>query len=60
MAVFFCSLGCSIVDRLARQDVLDSDTLAEAPLQDQPHLTRSLKQWTGHTPAQIARMHQSG
>jgi hypothetical protein len=26
---------------------------------DQPHLTRSLKQWVGHTPAQIIEMSKS-
>jgi methylphosphotriester-DNA--protein-cysteine methyltransferase len=32
------------------------DTVFEAGYYDQPHLTRSLKQWVGRTPAQIARM----
>ena len=27
---------------------------------DQPHLTRSLKQWVGHTPAQIVRLSKLG
>jgi hypothetical protein len=32
------------------------DAVHEAGYFDQPHLTRSLKQWIGHTPAQIIRM----
>lgn len=32
-----------------------SDAVHEAGYFDQPHLTRSLKQWVGHTPAQILR-----
>lgn len=32
-----------------------SDTVHEVGYFDQPHLTRSLKQWIGHTPAQILR-----
>ena len=31
------------------------DTVFEAGYTDQPHLTRSLKHWVGHTPAQILR-----
>ncbi len=31
------------------------DTIDEAGYFDQPHLTRALKQWVGHTPAQIIR-----
>jgi len=31
------------------------DTVYELGYYDQPHLTRSLKQWVGHTPAQIAQ-----
>jgi len=34
------------------------DTVEEAGYFDQPHLTRSLKQWVGHTPAQILRLSQ--
>ena len=34
------------------------DTVEEAGYFDQSHLTRSLKQWVGHTPAQIIRMSQ--
>ena len=32
-----------------------SDAVHEVGYFDQPHLTRSLKQWIGHTPAQILR-----
>jgi hypothetical protein len=32
-----------------------SDAVHEVGYYDQPHLTRSLKQWVGHTPAQILR-----
>jgi methylphosphotriester-DNA--protein-cysteine methyltransferase len=32
------------------------DTVVEAGYFDQPHLTRSLKQWIGHTPAQVMRL----
>lgn len=38
---------------LLRQGVPILDTVYEAGYFDQPHLTRSLKQWIGHTPAQI-------
>ncbi len=31
------------------------DTVYELGYYDQPHLTKSLKQWVGHTPAQIVR-----
>jgi len=31
------------------------DTVFEAGYSDQPHLTRSLKRWIGHTPAQLTR-----
>ena len=41
---------------LLRQGVSILDTVYEAGYFDQPHLTRSLKQWIGHTPAQIIRM----
>jgi hypothetical protein len=34
------------------------DTVYEAGYFDQPHLTRSLKQWIGHTPAQIIRRNE--
>lgn len=35
------------------------DTTFEAGYYDQPHLTRSLKQFIGYTPAQIVQMNQS-
>ncbi|HEX7736086.1 MAG TPA: helix-turn-helix domain-containing protein [Ktedonobacteraceae bacterium] len=38
---------------LLRQGMPILDTVYEAGYFDQPHLTRSLKQWIGHTPAQI-------
>lgn len=38
---------------LLRQGTSISDTVYEAGYFDQPHLTRSLKQWIGSTPAQI-------
>jgi len=41
-----------------QQGVSILDTVFELGYYDQPHLTRSLKQWSGYTPAQIARMHQ--
>lgn len=41
---------------LVRQGVPILDTIYEAGYFDQPHLTRSLKQWVGYTPAQIVRM----
>jgi hypothetical protein len=31
------------------------DTVFDAGYSDQPHLTRSLKRWIGHTPAQLSR-----
>lgn len=34
------------------------DTVDAAGYYDQPHLTRALRQWVGHTPAQIIRMSQ--
>jgi AraC-like DNA-binding protein len=40
---------------LLRQGVPILDTVFEAGYFDQPHLTRSLKQFIGHTPAQIVR-----
>ena len=36
------------------------DTVEEAGYFDQPHLTRSLKQFIGYTPAQIARLAMAG
>lgn len=41
---------------LLRQGLSILDTVDEAGYFDQPHLTRSLKQWVGYTPAQIIRM----
>jgi methylphosphotriester-DNA--protein-cysteine methyltransferase len=38
---------------LLEQGVPILDTVYDAGYFDQPHLTRSLKQWIGHTPAQI-------
>jgi len=43
---------------LLRQGISILDTVDEAGYFDQPHLTRSLKQWVGHTPAQIIRLRQ--
>ncbi|MBA3869612.1 MAG: helix-turn-helix transcriptional regulator [Anaerolineae bacterium] len=34
------------------------DTTFELGYYDQPHLTKSLKQWVGHTPAQIVQQYQ--
>ncbi len=44
---------------LLQQDVSILDTTYQAGYFDQPHLTRSLKQWIGHTPAQIVQRHKS-
>jgi hypothetical protein len=41
---------------LLRQGVSILDTVEEAGYSDQPHLTRSLKQWIGYTPAQLLRL----
>ncbi len=41
---------------LLRQGISIPDVMYQLDYFDQPHLTRSLKQWVGHTPAQIARM----
>jgi AraC-like DNA-binding protein len=38
-----------------QQGVPIPDAVYEAGYFDQPHLTRSLKQWVGHTPAQLVR-----
>jgi len=43
-------------ETLLRQGVSILDTVDEAGYSDQPHLTRSLKQWIGHTPAQLMRL----
>jgi len=41
---------------LLRQGTPISDTVHEVGYFDQPHMTRSLKQWVGHAPAQIVRL----
>lgn len=41
---------------LLQQGVSLLDTVAEAGYFDQPHLSRALKRFIGHTPTQIARM----
>lgn len=41
---------------LLRQGNSILDTVHEIGYFDQPHLTRSLKQWIGHTPAQLIRL----
>ncbi len=43
---------------LLKQGVSILDTVHEVGYFDQPHLTRSLKQFIGYTPAQIVRMNQ--
>ncbi len=43
---------------LLRQGVSILDTVYEAGYFDQPHLTRSLKQWVGYTPAELVRLSQ--
>ncbi|RIK42159.1 MAG: AraC family transcriptional regulator [Chloroflexi bacterium] len=43
---------------LLRQGVSILDTVYELDYFDQPHLTRSLKRWVGHTPAQLFRSAQ--
>jgi methylphosphotriester-DNA--protein-cysteine methyltransferase len=45
---------------LLQQGVSILDTVFEAGYYDQPHLTRSLKHWIGHTPAQILRASAMG
>jgi AraC-like DNA-binding protein len=42
---------------LLQRGVSILDTVYEAGYYDQAHLTRSLKRWVGHTPAQILRSH---
>jgi hypothetical protein len=41
---------------LLRQGKSILDTVYEVGYFDQPHLTRSLKRWVGHTPAQLIRL----
>jgi AraC-like DNA-binding protein len=43
---------------LLQQGVSIPDTVYQAGYFDQPHLTRSLKHYVGHTPAEIMRMSQ--
>lgn len=45
---------------LLRQGGSIPGAIFEAGYFDQPHLTRSLKQWVGHTPAQVVRSSTSG
>jgi methylphosphotriester-DNA--protein-cysteine methyltransferase len=45
-------------EALLKQGVAILDTVHELGYFDQPHLTRSLKQFVGYTPAQIIRMNQ--
>jgi methylphosphotriester-DNA--protein-cysteine methyltransferase len=45
--------------RLLQQGVPILDTVYEAGYFDQPHLTRSLKQFIGYTPAQIIHIPES-
>lgn len=40
---------------LLQRGIPISDAVHEAGYFDQPHLSRSLKKWIGHTPAQILR-----
>jgi hypothetical protein len=46
--------------KLLRQGKPISDAVFDAGYFDQPHLTRSLRQWVGHTPAQIVRSSKPG
>ena len=45
---------------LLQQGTSILDTVEQAGYFDQPHLTRALKRFVGQTPAQIARMSQTG
>ncbi|MGZ3582259.1 MAG: helix-turn-helix domain-containing protein [Ktedonobacterales bacterium] len=45
---------------LLQQGVSIPDAVYQAGYFDQPHLTRSLKHYVGHTPAEIVRMSQQG
>ena len=45
---------------LLRQGTPIFDTVYEVGYFDQPHMTRSLKQWVGHTPARIVRSSNPG
>lgn len=46
-------------EALLQQGVSILDTVYEVGYFDQPHLTRALKQFTGHTPGQIVQMNES-
>lgn len=67
---FLCSTGMSQnhiyqIERaqqaaaLLAQGASILDTMYQVGYFDQPHLTRALKQWVGHTPAEIIRMSTS-
>ena len=45
---------------LLRQGTPIFDTVYEIGYFDQPHMTRSLKRWVGHTPGQIVRLSNPG
>jgi hypothetical protein len=45
-------------EALLRQGVPILETVYDAGYYDQPHLTRSLKQWIGHTPGELIRASQ--
>jgi Helix-turn-helix domain len=45
---------------LLERGVPIADVVFQAGYSDQPHLTRSLKQFVGHTPAHILRVHNLG
>ncbi|MGE5251389.1 MAG: helix-turn-helix domain-containing protein [Bacteroidota bacterium] len=47
-------------EALLKQGVPILDTVFELGYYDQSHLTRSLKRWIGHTPAQIVLLSQPG
>lgn len=44
---------------LLRNGVPILDTIYQLGYCDQPHLTRALKQWVGHTPGELARLSRS-
>jgi methylphosphotriester-DNA--protein-cysteine methyltransferase len=67
---FLCATGMSqnhiyqierakLAAALLEQGVSILDTMYQVGYFDQPHLTRALKQWVGHTPAEIIRMSTS-
>jgi hypothetical protein len=47
-------------ETLLRQGNSILDTVEQAGYFDQPHLTRALRQWVGHTPAELARAAHPG